>query len=288
MSCCCSRLKAEWQLSMFSLEDTTGQTIDLKQALAPKPTLLYGAIKCFILCWFIIYCIIDIVTDPYAGHWFIFLTNWGIMLMYFYMVATTFGYIRTMYLEKFETQKETENNNNTFLTQFISTVGVLAINIEVLIISIYWLTIYEDGEVITFQNLQKHGILGVLVLFDKLVVHRMPIRFKQIFLVYAFSIIYAIWSAIHAVSGIGHPFSDNDPETDDDAIYPTVNWIKRPRSAAIMTLFLLIIVIPIIFFSLLGLSTLIKPRYYSGTLEEVDKPDNEDQTDEEERVVYVY
>lgn len=258
---CCSRLKAEWNLSMFSLEDTSGQTVDLKQTFAPKPTLLYGAIKGCILIWFITYCIIDSATYQFGAFWFIFLTDWGLTLMYLYMVSTTFGYIRTMYLEKSQLQDGTENNNHTFFTRFISTVGVLAVNIEVLIILIYWLTIY-DGRVITFQNLQKHGILGFLMLIDKLVIHRMPIRLKQIFLQFAFNMIFAIWSAIHAAAGIGHPESDNDPETDDDAIYATVNWIKRPGGAAIMVGSLLLVVTPVIFFTLFGLSLLVKPCYY--------------------------
>ena len=172
---------------MFSLKGATGQTINLKQALAPRQRLLYGAIKSCILCWFIIHCIFDIVTNPY-GYRFIFLPHWDIILMYVYMVVTRFGYIRTEYLEKIGVQNEIKYyNRNFFLTHFISKIDVLAINVEILIIIIYWLTIYETGDFINFQNLEKHRILGVFVLFDKLVVHCMPIRSKQILLVYAFS-----------------------------------------------------------------------------------------------------
>lgn len=258
---CCSRLKAEWNLSMFSLEDTNGQTVDLKQTLAPKPALLYGAIKACIFIWFATYCIIDSVTYEHGGLWFIFLTHWGVTLMYLYMVSTTFGFIRTIYLEKNQLQRGTENNSHTFLTRFISSVGVLAVNVEVLIILIYWLTIY-DGRVITFQNLEKHGILGFFILFDKLVIHRMPIRLKQIFLQFAFDLVFLIWTLIHAALGVGHPESDNDPETDDDAIYATVNWVKRPGGAAIMVGSLLFVVTPVIFLILFGLSLLVKPYYY--------------------------
>ena len=42
--------------------------------------------------------------------------------MYVYVVPTTFGIIKTIYLENFETQNQNEINNNTFLTHFISTV----------------------------------------------------------------------------------------------------------------------------------------------------------------------
>ena len=89
----------------------------------------------------------------------------------------------------------------------------------------------------------------------------MPIRLKQIFLVYAFAITFLIWTFIHAASGIGHYDNDNDPETDDDSIYSTVNWKKRPRGAAIMSTFLLFVAIPVIFFVLWFLSKLFKPRY---------------------------
>ena len=272
---CCSRLKKECQLSLFSLEDTNGQTIDLHQSLAPKPRLLCGAIKACILCWFITFCTIEIFTDGRGLYWFIFLTHWGLLLMYLYMALTTFAFIRRVYLEKKYPERVPENNHTT-LTRTISIVGVLGINIEVLIILIYWLTIY-DGRAISFNNLEKHGILGFLLMIDVLVIHRVPIRIKHIFPQFAFCIVFLVWSVIHAVADIGHPESDNDPETDDDAIYSTVNWNKRPGAAGVMVGFLLLIVTPLIFFVLFGISLLIKPRYCSEVEEKKAYADEEEE-----------
>ena len=68
-----------------------------------------------------------------------------------------------------------------------------------------------------------------------------------------------------------------------------MNWIKQPGSAVITTVFVLVVVTPIIFFALFGLSfLLIKPHNYYSSNKEVDtKADDNDQTDKE-RVVYIY
>ena len=265
---CCSRLKAECQLSMFSLMDTTGQTVDLKQTLAPKPWTIYGLIKVCIFIWNLQYAIYDSVKYRNGAYWFIFLTNWGILLTFLSISLTLFGFVKTIYLERQHSNQHHQQsqvdedtvNTHTFFTRCMSTVGILAMNLEILIILVYWVTIYNGGAV-TFQDLQVHGLLGFFSLIDILVIHRIPIRFKQIFLVYAFSITYLIWTLIHSVSSIGHYYNDNNPETDDDSIYPTVNWNKRPGAAAVMAGSLLLVVTPIIFFTLWFLSTLLQPRY---------------------------
>ena len=285
------RIKAESKLSMSSLEDTTGQTIDIRQMLAPKPWSKYGSIKVFIFIWTLYFCINDIVKyEEYYGHcgyWVIFLSNWGISITFLCNALSLFGFLKTVYLAKqqhprvsqgdddSQTQDVQTNmatdNNHTFMTRLTSAVCTLAINIEVVICILYW----SEVRFVTAKNIQLHGLLGAVTMIDVLVVNRMPICFKQISLVYIVTIPFAIWSIIHATTDIGHFSNDNDPLTDDDSIYPVLNWNKRPVLAATMTAFVVMVLHPVVFFTIWYLSTLLKPRYY--TFEEQETGKNGDQ-----------
>ena len=73
---------------------------------------------------------------------------------------------------------------------------------------------------------------------------------------------YVIWTGIHSAADIGKSRkSDNDPETDDDAIYSSVNWNQRPTSAFIICLTLLFVVNPLVILFTWYLSTLLAHRY---------------------------
>ena len=202
------------------------------------------------------------VTYENGAYWLIFLSNWGITVSFLSNILTLFALIKTTYLaNKHQLQGHAIDNSNshTFMTRFTLAICVIAMNAVVPISFVYWLTIYNGR--FTFKQLQLHGLLGGINIIDVIVINCMPIRLKQIFLVYAFGLSFLIWSLIHAASGIGHHDSDNDPETDDDSIYSTLNWNKRPGGAAIMATFLLFIAVPLIFFVLFFLSKLLKPRY---------------------------
>jgi hypothetical protein len=75
---------------------------------------------------------------------------------------------------------------------------------------------------------------------------------------------YLIWTGFHAASDIGNPAtSDNDPATDDDAIYSSLNWNQRPKGSAILAVILLCVGVPIMFLVLWSISICI-PKHYDA------------------------
>ena len=89
---------------------------------------------------------------------------------------------------------------------------------------------------------------------------------------------FVIWTGFHAISDIGNPTkSDNDPETDDDAIYSSLNWNQRPKGSAILAAIFLCVGVPIMFLVLWSISMCI-PKHYDAheePKEEVVEPKEE-------------
>ena len=275
-----SRFKSEWNLSIFSLTDTNGKTIDFKNTFAPKPKLLpygYCIIKCLILIWMITFLYVDIDTnfDPSAPtklFWLAYLTHWGIITMFLCNILNIFQFFRFFKRNHDDANYETDNENQqeqqrqeqqqymdcmTRLTWIVSTV---TINISLLIVILYWVLDYK-GQPVTYLNMMKHGIFALLSTIDVLVINRLPIRLKQIAFVFMFQASYFIWSIVHSICGIGTPFSDESVDTDDDSIYSVLNWNARPIFAFIIVVGTMVVATPVLYLFLWFVSQCFKPRY---------------------------
>jgi hypothetical protein len=102
----------------------------------------------------------------------------------------------------------------------------------------------------------------ILIMMDGFVINRIPIRLKQIVFVYAYSLAYLVWSLIHFAADIGNPETiDNDPDTNDDAIYGVLSWRDSPGGAAILCLILFFVGIPLIFVFVWAVSLWVPHRY---------------------------
>ena len=106
---------------------------------------------------------------------------------------------------------------------------------------------------------------------DGFVLHRIPIRMKQGIFSWLFIFVYMIWSVIHAFSGIGNPLYYNT-DRNDDVIYEVLDWNEKPESTGTTAAVLFLVVIPIVFLIIFGIS-LILPHNY---LEENGNDDNGD------------
>lgn len=123
---------------------------------------------------------------------------------------------------------------------------------------------YSGPKNMTFHDIYEHGILFLVLMVDGFAIHRFPIRLKQILFVYAVCFSYIAWTVIHYLVDVGNPnWSDNDPETDDDALYSAISWRKRPDSAAIQTLLFFTVAVPS-FFLVLWCVSLWVPKYYAS------------------------
>merc|ERR1711976_922717 len=250
---CCSRLRNEWDLTLFSLNDSNGQTIDLKRTFAPNPTILWLLIKAFILCWSIAIIVLDVnkFSTPY---YLIFLSNWGLALI---VTSALLSLLVVVQLLKSNDNDHYQVAN--WLVKLYWAISTVTMNSSIQITVLYWILEYT-GYVVSYTDAMKHGGLALLVICDGLVINRIPIRLKQILFVYIFNVVYCVWTLIHSGTDIGVPWSDNDPSTDDDAIYSVLNWNKRPGFAVVIVLVLFFIATPVVHILLWLKSFIFKPR----------------------------
>lgn len=117
---------------------------------------------------------------------------------------------------------------------------------------------------------------------DGFVLHRIPIRMKQSIFSWLFLFVYMIWSVIHAFSGIGNPLYYNT-DRNDDVIYEALDWKEEPESTGTTAAVLFIIVIPILFCIVFGIS-LVLPHNYLEERGNDDNGDIEEGKDESEKL----
>lgn len=258
---CCKALLNEWRLGMWSTADANGKTIDLERTFRPCPHLLTGA-KLSFLVWslqVLIATLIDFLEPK--SFWLAYLTHWGLLLSVLYQTLSFSRMILPVSQEPVG-----------FLTRFAWGTFTTAANVEVIITLLYWTLDYKGGPV-TYLNIMKHGIIMLEIWIDGFIINRIPIRLKQVLWVYILSAAYLTWTGIQAASGIGNPNrNDSNPATDDDAIYGVMNWTKRPAAAAVVTILILVIGIPILILATWYVSTIIGRRYIEN--DDADDDDN--------------
>jgi len=92
---------------------------------------------------------------------------------------------------------------------------------------LWWLTVYDPVETqFKFYNVSAHGVVCFLALIDGLVLNRIPLRlFHWWGFILPVQILYLIWTIVHWQLNIGNPNEqDEDPTTNDDAIYSVLAW----------------------------------------------------------------
>ena len=78
-----------------------------------------------------------------------------------------------------------------------------------------------------YQDIAVHGIVFVVVSVEGFRMNRIPLRWMHLWLCWALTLAYIIWSIIHGplVLDLGNPNEeDNDPNTNVDAIYADLSW----------------------------------------------------------------
>lgn len=261
---CCKVLVDEWRLGMWTTTDVNGKTIDLERTFRPRPHLFTG-VKLGFLVWSIQVMIANLIETPEPKvFWLAYLTHWGLLLTVLYQ---TLSFLRAILPVSQEPVK--------FLTRFAWGTFTTAANVEVIITLLYWTLDYKGGPV-SYLNIMRHGIFMLEIWIDGFIINRIPIRLKQVLWVYILSAAYLTWTGIQAASGIGNPNrNDSNPATDDDAIYGVMNWTKRPAAAAVVTILILVIGIPILILATWYVSTIIGRRY----IENDDDDDNDNPKD---------
>lgn len=237
---CCERLRAEWGLSLFDTREFNGRLVDLNRTFRPQPLIGFIITKVVFLAWSLAIMSTDIITNQEAGAGYFFmayLTNWG-------TVGVSLYFVLNISVAMFPIQQANPSILVKATWALFSTIAPC----ELLITLLYW-TLVFGGDGFRYLDFMAHGGLMILVWIDGFLINRIPIRVKHIFFFYFFAILYGIWSGIHAAVDMGNPRSNkNDLDSDDDAIYSTLNWNERPIATLIVFLLVCLIVIPLLFF----------------------------------------
>lgn len=270
------RCVSECRLPMFGLEGNE-KNIDLKETLEPSCSSIVKRRICIAykfamlaLTWCaMVQSIYD--ESPDRASWIIFLTHWCTLISTLYLMSSLISMVGP-----YQFSVQTGTLESPKFAKWTWGLFAMSIHCQLFVTILFWYLVY-DGGTIMFKTWYEHGVLFVIVAIDGFFIHRFPLRFKHIFLVYLLDISYLVWTGIHSTTNIGNTNnSDNDPETDDDALYGVLNWNQRPQASAILAVVLVFVVVPVLFLFLWIVSACIPRRY----IETTELPEDEEEMQE--------
>jgi hypothetical protein len=176
------RLLSEWRLPMFSTTDTNGKVIDLKATFNPSPEKGYIAVKAVFLVFNTFAVVNSIwVEEPSKVFWLAFLTHWATIVSTLYLISSFLAFLIVRSFPQDTTLRAVNIAWGLFTT---------AINVEVFVtIPTWWTIVFEKGDPVVFRVIYEHGILLFMVALDGYIIHRIPIRWKQIMLLHCFNLV---------------------------------------------------------------------------------------------------
>jgi len=243
--CTCRRFVEEWRLSLFGVEDYNGQILDIKRTFAPHPWIAVAFVR-FLFAGLTMATIVAnfFVVDYPPEFFFAWFTNLSTIPALAYLVAS---FVATVQLGC--RRQNTRPGDFPSSVRFAWGLFSLSVPAQLLATVLFWTIVYTPSRDLGYLDLFKHGILAAILMFDGLVVSYIPVRFHHFWFPLLFGTLYMVWNVIHSFTGIGNPSKhDNDPETDDDAIYNALNWNKRPGTAVFWGVVSYLILFPLLFF----------------------------------------
>ncbi|VDI37706.1 Hypothetical predicted protein [Mytilus galloprovincialis] len=209
----CDDLKKEFQCSNFVFDHDSPKLFVLAEC---GPRILYPIWSGFWLVWHIVWFSFDPYNayrnggdgDPY---YFIYLTNWGYMLVGFYNLV---DFIVTLYVHVRRSDivhLSPKSDNKDQMPWYIKLLWILfEINnsISVLITIAFYGLLTPSGDP---TSIEKHAINSVYVLLNFFICAK-PVRLLHVIYPLIIGVIYVIFSVIYQVGG------------DGAAIYPVLDW----------------------------------------------------------------
>lgn len=240
----CSRLK--YELTTDMLEEPDGSIVDVEHAFAPEPVRRTSLIRGGLVALNMAIFVWDMVYESVDQYYLIYLTRWTVVLSIAYLIAS-FLCAALPRSEVFEDADQRAQPR--LITKIAWELYALNAPAGLTVIVMYWLAIY-DGRPIIFLNLWRHGLLAACVIFDGLWIGSVPIRSKQMRNIIVYEFLFLLWSIIHIFAGIGNGDDEkgDDDEESDDAIYGVLNWKVRPETAVFISILVVSIVTPLMFF----------------------------------------
>lgn len=109
-----------------------------------------------------------------------------------------------------------------------------------------------------YPSIMKHGVFFLLTLFEGVTYSRIPLRAKHIVFPMTVLALYSGWTVFQSFFGPSNPFFYGQEHgchpNDDDAVYPQLNWSKRPDLSSVNWLLALLFVVPVHYYLLWAFS----------------------------------
>lgn len=275
---CCSRFLWDLKVSpFFSIGEPYGQCLDVALSFGgiPAETATRSTVtseggttwrlrkKCLILpfrsltlAWCtstLVFCIIDTAN---SWLWMGYLSNWALILSILSLLTSWTCTAWSHTLCKQPIHDITEHNmhdgdeanmqSSTTLTPscFVKITWILftlAAVTEVLVTILFWALLRYNHNYITVM---VHGIIAFLVLFDGLVVGRIPIRFKHSVFLFTEIVLFIIWALLHSFLQMGSgPYRG----ANDNPLYTVLDWRNNPVGSVILVILVVFVGCPLIY-----------------------------------------
>jgi len=257
---CCTRCGSECMYpGWFSIQE--GQrTIDIPASFGPT-SLTARLIKFVLMVWFIASLAYKWSLpryQEYPAFFLSYLTHWGLILSSLWLVVS---FINSLVPPS---QPTRPSDPISLWTKFSWLLFTVAAHFTLIVVAMYWILDYR-GQTLDYTNLFSH-IFVILIWPEGLILNRIPIRWKHLPLPMFMGAALCIWLVIHQmVTGIGVPVqNDNDPDTNDDLLYPAVDFKEKTVSSSILCTMAVFVIIPLLHLLLWSLSLYSFPCNCSG------------------------
>mgnify|MGYP005848831407 CR=1 FL=1 len=269
---CPNRLRAEFRHPPFHSNDAvSGKLIHGPQSVGPSGVWIL-LLKSILVAW-IIAVVVDGITEanPPRVFYLAYLTHWSLLVTMAYFISSWFHTLQnssTLLQRKYTTTTTTnstttnqQQNHPTILHKLTWGLFALAAPAEIVVTVGYW-TLEWDGSTGTgfyYRNIMVHGGCLILVLLDGFYINRIPVRLRHFGLLFAYLLLYMIWTLIHALLEIGNPDYEND-----DNLYTALQWKEEPWSTLQYAGLFLLVLAPLAFCFVWCLSLYSCPCNWSG------------------------
>jgi len=227
-----SRMCKDLRLPFFALEEEPYGTIDLDKSFRLKENrtciikLLKLIISGFVLGFYIYY----FVTAQFPYFWMAYLTNWQLLFQVVYLL---FSLCTTVF-----------SNAPQWTVRATWLMASLQLVFGLIVTILYWATEFNpETNRLDFYTLNSHLTTFVLCLIDAFAINRVPIRLKHGAFVMAWATIFIGWSLIFTALGIDNPEKADD---ESQALYIILDWEEKPTLAAIVSVLVVFVAIPLV------------------------------------------
>lgn len=241
--CCSGCRQTFFGLREFGSDSSNPQQLDLHATFAPRGVLIFiwkAIVAIFVIATFV-YTLVD---SQYRGFYFAYVTNWSLLVSCVYVILSLFNSCCVSHR-----QHPGERQRIGTITALTWISYVIASHAEPLVTIFFWSAEYTRELEVNFDSLAPHGLVAVLILVDGILINRIPVHWIHYwYLIVPYDLIYLLWTVLHFVFDVGNPNqSDQDPSSNDDAIYQVLQWEDDWEMALVLTV-LVFVIGPIFFF----------------------------------------